>query len=336
MCSNDSIRRMSRRVSSGRRPLAWVGALLAAFLLGPATAAATTAGGGSGLTGAFADLEPGGRAAALGGALGPLADDPSAIHYNPAQLLSLRNSGLAVTYADLYGLNLVHHTGVFLAFPRFAREASWTGGRVCEVEGPPSSVYGIAVQSTQIDLEPESYGEYDIALAVARAGKWGMRYGVAGHVLIVRSDLDDTDASGFSFDLGLAREITPQLQASLMLRSFWSALKWEDKDEETLVPRAQLGLAWRPTEALQIPAELVYDPERSHLQRMAGGVEWSPLGPALALRAGLRWIDDGDSSEILPAAGVGLQWHGVYFDYGMAFGRDELGDTHRFSLRYQF
>jgi len=313
-----------------------VGALLAAFLLGLVTTPATAEGGGNGLTGAFADLEPGGRAAGLGGALGPLADDPSAIHFNPAQLISLSNSGVAVTYADLYGLNLVHHTGVFLAFPRYAREASWTGGQISEVERPPSSVYGIAVQSTQIDLEPESYGEYDIALAVARVGKWGMRYGVAGHVLIVRSDLDDTDASGFSFDLGLARDLTPRLQASLMLRSFWSGLKWEDKDEETLVPRAQFGLAWRPTETLRIPAELVYDAERSHLQRMAGGVEWSPLGPALALRGGLRRIDDGDTSEVLPAAGVGLQWRGTHFDYGMAFGRDELGDTHRFSLRYQF
>lgn len=240
------------------------------------------------------------------------------------------------TYADLYGLDLVHHTAVFVALPRYSRDVSWEGGAVADQRGRVTTTYGFGVQATQVDLMPESYGEYDLAFALARRGRWDFRYALAVHYLVMRSDLDEIGGSGWAFDLALAREVTAALDASVMLRSLWSSLKWDTGDDETLVPRAQFGLGWRPLAGVRVPVEVVYDLERSHLQRVSGGIEWRPVGPALALRAGLRHTDDGETTETLPSGGLGLAWRQVAFDYGTAIGRDELGDTHRFSLGYQF
>ena len=302
----------------------------------PAPAVAQDATGGSAVTGAFADLEPGGRAAALGGAAGPLVADPSALHFNPARLVSIETAGVMATYADLFNLDLVHHTGVFVAVPRFERNVSWDGGAVGDEPGRVTTTYGFGIQATQVDLEPESYGEYDLSFALARHGRWDSRYALVFHYLVMRSDLDEIGGSGWAFDLALARNITSSLEASVVLRSLWSSLKWDTGDDETLLARAQFGLGWRPFTGVQVPLEIVYDLERSHLQRFSGGFEWQPVGPALALRAGLRHTDDGETTETLPSAGLGLTWKHVTFDYGMAIGREELGDTHRFSLGYQF
>ncbi len=330
----DSIVRPAAPITMGRV------LMLGAMLLAPLTAILTWPGqaqeGGTAMTGAFADLEPGGRAAALGGAMGAVVDDPSAMYYNPAQLVTLEENAVVATYADLFGLGLVHHTSVFVGLPKFARHLSWEQGQLEARRGRVTTAYGLAVQATQVDLEPESYGEYDVAFALARHGKWGVRYGLAAHYLIIRSDLDATSATGYALDFGLAGGIGTGLEASILLRSLWSSLGWENNDDETLVPRAQFGLSWRPTRCILVPIEAVYDLERSHLQRLAGGIEWHPAGPALALRAGVRHIDDGESVEILPSGGIGLLWRQIAFDYGMAFGREELGDTQRFSLGYQF
>ncbi len=299
------------------------------------TGVAIAAGGGARI-GAFANLEPGGRGTALAGALGPIADDPSALHWNPAGLLDVAATGIEVTYADLFGLGLARHTCVFAAFPRMRRQARWEDGSVDTAPGRPKTSWGLGLQTTSVDLDPETYGEYDLALALAKRGTWDLAFAFVGHYLMVRSDLDATEASGYAFDLALARDVTRQVQASLVLRSLLSSLRWKDSDAEKLVRRVHLGVGWQPHPSLRVPAEILFELDGPRVEQLAAGAEWLPLGEVLALRGGLRWRDDGYESVLLPAAGAGLKWKHIAFDYGLALGRYELDATHRLGLRVRF
>ncbi len=302
---------------------------------GPAAGPAA-ADGGHAVTGAFAAAEPGGRATALGGALGPLVTDASAVYWSPARLLNVEAPGATIAYADLYGLGLVHQTALYLAWPVRARALDWAGGEVRSELGEPHHGWGLGVQSTRVDLEPQSYGEYDVSLAYARRGALGLSWAFAAHVLVIDSDLIDVGGNGYALDFALARPLGSALDASLVVRSLLSSVNWDASDSETLTPRAHLGLCWAPTAGLAVPVEAVWDLELDSVVQIAGGAEWWPLGEALALRAGLRWRDDGQETEVFPAGGVGLQWMRIAFDYGLAIGREELGDTHRLGLGVQF
>jgi hypothetical protein len=321
-------------------PGGWLGArtvmLLAAALLAAGGAPAMAGVGGQALSGAFAAPEPGGRAAALGGAGGPGVVDPAAIYWNPARLLENEQPGASVTYADLYGLGLVTHTGVFVALPQRPRHLSWSHGTLAGHPQEVASAWGFAIQATNVDLDPESYGEYDIALAHARRGLWGTGWAAVGHLLLVRSDLENVSATGYALDLALARPIVRSLDGSLVLRSLLSSLSWKATSSETMSRRVEAGLAWHPVAGLEIPVAGTWDLEIGGVIQAAGGIEWRPLGRTLALRGGLRWRDDGDESEIRPAGGIGLEWMKIAFDYGLAIGREELGDTHRLGLSYRF
>jgi len=315
------------------------GSMLLALLLLLGAAATARAGDGNwAVTGAFADLEPGGRGTALGGALAPLVDDPTAVHWNPARLIAVRNRGLTATHADLFSLDLVHHAALFCAFPRGRHEVGWQEGRIQRRKGDVGSCFGFGLQATWVDLdpEPEAYAEYDLSLAYAARGWGGLAYGLAAHGLLVRSDLDGVGARGFSFDFALSRSLRPCLDASLVLRSLFSSLSWDQSSQDQLRPAAEAGLALRPHRTLAVPLTVSYDLEAAALYEAACGAEWRAIGRTLVLRGGLRWRDDGDEATLQSSAGAGLHWNEIGFDYGLAMGREELGETHRLSLHVTF
>lgn len=339
MCSRSSFSRLPAPVWSPggvRQPAARAAALLTVALLAAGAGPAWAADGGQAISGAFAAPEPGGRAAALGGAGGPGAADPTATYWNAAGLLENIQSGATVTYADLYGLGLVSQTGVFVVLPQRPRRLTWSDGQLQGELEETTSAWGFAIQATNIDLDRDSYAEYDLGIAHARRGFWGTGWAVTGHLLVVRSDLAEVSATGYALDFALARPVVHSLEASLVLRSLLSSLSWEDSERETLTPRAEAGLCWRPRGALTIPVAGTYDLDVDALIQVSGGVEWRPLGRTLALRGGLRWRDDGNETKTHAAGGIGLEWMRIAFDYGLAIGREELGDTHRLGLSYQF
>lgn len=316
-----------------RRRDGWIGGGL--ILLALATVGPAGAGGGSTQTGAFADTEPGARGAALAGAFAPLVDDPTAVHWNPSRLAEIKARGLAVSYADLFGLHLVRQAACFVAWPRQARSLVWERGTLSSGTQPSHTAWGFGLQSKQIELDPESYAEYDLALAHARRGRLGLSWGFAIHLLVVSSDLENVSATGFSGDLAISRAISSRVDATLILRSLVSDLSWKGGDREPLGRTAEAGIGAR-LGPLRVPATATIDLDAGELRQAAAGAEWCPIGPTLTLRGGLRWRDDGVDAAVRGAAGVGLHWKEMAFDYGLSMGPGELGDTHRFGLQFGF
>gem|GEM_PF-1063748 len=291
--------------------------------------------------GSFADLEPGGRGAGLAGALAPVVDDPSALYWNPARLTEVRQGGMTATYADQFGLDLVHHTSVFVAFPLYSQRPTWSEGEVRDETDKPFMTWGIGFQSTSVDLDPESYSENDIALGFGRQSRFGLSYGLVTHFLMIGSDLkyendDEVKASGYSLDLAINKPVHSTVSLSVVMKALVSSLSWDQASGEDLIPRAICGLNWEPRADVRIPVDLTYDMENSRIQQYAAGIEWLPVSGLLTLRCGARWRDDGTETDLYPGAGFSLRLKPIVFDYGLATGRDELGDTHRFGLRFTF
>ncbi len=311
---------------------AWV-ALLGCALLFAATACRAGEGGAA-TTGAFADLEPGGRGTALAGAYAALVDEAAAVHWNPARLLFASRPAISTTYADLFGLGLVRHVAAFVVLPLRAHPVTWEEGALHRRLGDVQAAVGIGVQSTQVDLDPETYAEYDLALAYARRGWGALDWGATAHLLLAHSDLSEVSASGAACDLALGHAIGSHLYGTCVLHSLFSSVGWQGGTQVSLRPTAVAGVNARVRSDLDFPVALTYDIERAALSQAALGAEWRLVGGALSLRAGMRWRDDGAAAEWRGAAGLGLHWKEVSFDYGLAVGPDELGDTHRFGLHF--
>ena len=67
---------------------------------------------------------------------------------------------------------------------------------------------------------------------------------------------------------------------------------------------------------------------------MGSAKTWSwraAFGPQVHV---IRCLDP--SCEDFETAGAGVQWNENGFDYGLAMGREELGETHRLSLHLAF
>ncbi len=314
--------------------------ILVTALLGLMNAAPPAEADGA-IVASFADLEPGGRGAGLAGAFSPVVNDASALYWNPARLIEVRQGSLSATYADLFSLDLVHNTSVFVAFPVYSPHPSWSDGEIREEGIKPFMTWGVGLVSTSVDLDPENYHENDIAFGFGRQGRFGFSYGLVAHYLTVGSDVQQTEddklkASGYSLDLAISRSLHPTLSLSVVLKSLTSSLSHDNASKETLVPRAICGFNWSPAGNLNIPVALVYNMESNLLRQFSGGVEWSPAGDIFTVRGGLRWRDGGKESEIFPGAGLSFHLNPVTFDYGFAAGREELGDTHRLGLGLLF
>lgn len=292
--------------------------------------------GGWGIAGAFAGLGSDARGASLGGALAACVNDASAIHWNAARLVELDEPAVAVGFADLYGLGLVRQTAFQIAWPRRGRTFAWEAGRLQTGRQPAGSAIGLGLNASRVSLDPGSYAEYDLALAYARRAPWDLSWGLTGHALLVRADLEEVGATGLSVDLALARPFGPRLAGALVLRSLFSQLDWDNDRSESLVPTAQLSAALSLGRPLALPASLLWDLEVGRLVQASAGAEWKPRGEAIALRGGLAWRDDGEEARLQGALGAGVAWQGIRFDYGLALEREELGDTHRFSVHYRF
>jgi hypothetical protein len=322
------------RARRSRFGFAAIGVVLVACA--PALGIAQTATGGWGVTGAFGDMGAGARGAALAGALAPLVDDATAVYWNAARLPDLSGPAIAVDYADLFGLGLVRHTSVFVAWPRGERSLAWEQGRIRAVREHAASAFGLGVSAARVDLDPEFYADYDVALAYARRGPWSVRWGLTGHALFVRSDLDGVGASGFAGDLALARRVGARVEAALVLHAIFSRIDWDNGVRESRRPTARLACAATLRPGLRVPLAALWDLDTGKWVESAAGAEWAVHGETLTLRAGARLRDDGDATRLLAAFGAGLRWEELGFDYALALEREELGSTHRFCVNYRF
>ncbi len=291
--------------------------------------------------GEFLSLPVGARAYAMGGAYGPLADDPGAVHWNPAGLARIAGPEIMMAHTELFG-GLARHDAIALAWPmgRLALGAGWIR----------FGVDGIPRFSHTVGTPPQgTFGDNENAILLSAAATRplelrGRRIELrgGGSAKAIYDRLDDRQATGIGLDLGLQAQAWPgelggggpggrrwgALTLGLVISDLGgTAISWNTPREHQDV--RPMGARFGAAYALAIPglrtaALLCWETADDPLLRNRAGAELSYRGLA-ALRAG----HDGQGATM----GAGLSFWRLRLDYG--FGRHDLGSTHRVSANFR-
>jgi len=264
-------------------------------------------GSGPGTTGAnFLKMGVGARAAAMGGAFTALANDATALYWNPAGLAQLNETELSATYNSWFqGVSQGYFSMATPAFGgTFALGINYVDmGRL---EGRNS--------------EGEATGNFsasDIHTSCGIAFGEKFMFGFSGGVL--RDTIDESTETAFLATGGILFKPTEQVALGIVYQNVGQKL-----GESPLPATLRGGLA---LEIGNITLALDMVSPNDNDTYFCGGVEVS-LGSLLVVRGGYTTgQDEGEGYS----AGIGFRSSTLGVDYAyVPYG--DLGDTHRISL----
>jgi hypothetical protein len=329
----------------GRLALA---ALLAALLAPAAPVRAQIALGSQRAgtsSGTFLRIGVGARAVAMGESFVAVANDPTAIYWNPAGLGSLQRREVSESHVDWPADIHYDHLTIVLPSRRL-------GGSL----GFQLGVLGTRIQETT-EIEPFGTGREfsytDLVAGVAFARRWTDKLLVGAGTKYVREDLGSqvggTTTSAVLFDVGsifylglgsvrIATSLTnfgPEMRPSGQYVSPYSGeLRHYDGFDPPMTFR--YGVAFEPleTHVQRITTSLEMNQPADNQQQLKGGVEWS-YRRVFALRTGYNF--NADLLKFSAGAGFVTEFASLRgtCDYAYTDG-GILGAIHRVSLGVTF
>ena len=204
-------------------------ALVACLVVGlaPAAGAQTVSRAGT-VAGAFLEIGVGPRAAALGGAFTAIADDATALYWNPAGLAQMQTA--EVTSAHSEWLADVSHDFVGVAVPL-------GGGLV----GASVTRLGVPEMTVRTELDQEGTGETfdaaDLALAVSYGRAVTDRFSIGATAKYIEQRIWHSTATAFAVDIGtrFRTDFFGGLTIGAAVTNFGSDLQLDGRDLRTFV-----------------------------------------------------------------------------------------------------
>jgi len=294
---------------------------------------------GPGTTGAtFLKISPGARAVGMGEAYVAIANDATALFWNPAGIVQVDN----------YQIALMHNfwlQGVYYDYFAFVQD----------LPGPGNEKFGLSLtflNSGDIDrTQEDASGNYtgkagiftltDLALGITYAWEIGERHSLGTSIKLIRSTIDDAIGYGLCADMGYLFRITPKLSVGLNAQNSLVSMPirfYRDRQDvsasHTLPINTKVGLAYRcMDDKLLLGLDVNFPLDNSVNCRI--GTEYS-VTDSMFVRVGYKTdlISDIDILSGL-CLGFGYKFSGYEFDYAFVpYG--DLGVTHRISLLVKF
>lgn len=266
----------------------------------------------------------GARALGMGGAFVGVADDATAMFWNPAGLAW--TSGWEVTGMYTAGMNVDRQYN-YVGFSRngdtFAYGLQWINAGMQDI-----------VQRNENGLDQGEFNFGDNAFSLSLAKGFDMfALGVTGKYLrqsVGAEVAGDEAVSGFGVDLGLGMGLTDWARVGLSVQNVAGQLGTVDK-VNTIPATLRAGLAIMPIPGLTTAFDLEKTRDEDDYV-FHGGAEFAvPVTEELgtALRLGIN--DDRF------AGGIGLRYNILTFDYAYVVEPEKfLGENHRFSVSLNF
>jgi len=300
--------------------------------------------------GEFMAIGVGGRALGLGGSHVALASDATASYWNPAALTRIQYPEVVLMHDERFG-NLMNYDFVSIAFPYGSRASVGVGFLRLGVDGIPdtrntwidANGNGIFDDNNRPDYDKISFfNAADWAVYLTYAQQHGPTLSYGANVKLIRRDIADHSALGIGFDAGLLYSPFENLSLGLNVQDVTTTLiAWSTGRNELVSPTLKVGTAYAlevfggrlsPTLDVDVRFENRQFASLAHLGPVSidprAGLEFD-FRNLVALRVGYS-----DIRQITLGAGIHLRKLDI--DYSFArFGleSDNLGDTHRISLR---
>jgi len=311
---------MRRIRGIGKHVIAVAAALCA---LGPARAARAQDGG----TQSVFSLGAGSRAIGLGRSFVSLADDASALYWNPAALSNVQSAEVSAMYMPLFG----DFTDAKYTYAGFVYPTLRAGAFGAAFMHVGTNFDGYDAASRPLGEQGYSESQILVSYAFEAHSKWllgRMAMGVTGKVSRITLDPYSSTAPGMDLGFRLIPDFAQSFSLGLNVQDMMGAEHRLDVDAERTDRTILAGLGYTAhfdggaALRLLVQADL---PERAD-NRFHAGAEFA-FARYLALRAG---YDDGDF-----AFGLGVSLSRFAFDYAM-MSRETAGSSHPVSFTVQF
>ncbi len=286
---------------------------LAAML---AVANLAVAGNGSeGLPGDWLNRFDSARGVAIGGARVALADEPLSALVNPAAAAWLERGAVQVNTTRLFADASVSSFGI--ALPA-------TGRPSLAFNALSLSSGGFDRTGAESDLSLGTFDEGNMALGLAVAQPLGDRLAAGAQVKLVRQSLDEFNASGLGFDLGVIARAPGGLQVGVSAVNLGGPTLAMRMRDETYLRELRGGAALPVNGGNGLLAVDIVQRDGADTQFHVGG------------RFRLQALELGVGYDIDNFA-AGFSYHlpnGLQLDYAMS--DHELGLVHRIGLTWRF
>ncbi len=271
--------------------------------------------------GAFLKLNGGTRAAAMGDTFVAIADDPSAIYWNPAGLTQIKSLELSSMYANwLAGTNYTTLSLVRPFNPSIIGGISINYLSMGEIEETTLSQPG----GTGRKFTPT---DYVVTLCFAR--KINPRLSLGVNVKSLNESIDSSDASGYAADLGLLLALSEKSRFGFAVKNMGSLSG--ANNSLPLNYRAGLSLKMLPNDALLLGVD--FNMPNDNQSTLHFGAEYA-LRNTLFMRIGYNNRKETNAGGTY-GMGAGIKWKNLKLDYAyVPFG--DLGNTSRISFNLSF
>ncbi len=264
------------------------------------------------LNAVFDDYGASARARGMGGAFYSVADDATAVFYNPAGLVYADNAAI-ISYTDLWntGYNTLINGAVSYNFGK-------------------AGAIGLGVQSFSVDFEDETLMSeqtmglfHGFTLMKDIHTEFTLGYGVNLYNLEF-ADSDDTQMA-FGVNMGALATIRQRTKLAFSVTNINNPKI--GKDNESDLPQVfAVGLSHSPYEKVTTSVELKQ--EFGEETQIMGGLEISPH-EVLTLRGGVH------NKPNVISFGAGINMYNILVDYAYN-SHATLDGTHHFSVGYKF
>ncbi|MFH1619843.1 MAG: PorV/PorQ family protein [bacterium] len=295
----------------------------------------------------FLKIGVGARAVAMGGAFTAVADDPSALYWNPAGLVNNKDRSLSFSHNNYFqGLNQE-----FLSYILPGKQIGFLKNRAGF-----SGVWGVGLNyfTTPKDIERRSglyendpiypisspegtFRAYDTAFHLGYGHPVTPSLNVGSAVKFIKQTIDNTSGSTFALDLGALYDFTLAdrfFTAGLAVQNIGPGVKFISK-RFALPLNFKAGISHRLTYSGAL-VSFDFNKPIDNYPFFILGTDY-PLTGRLALRTGYRYrlYDNELGGWSGFSAGMGLLFSRFSFDYAFTpFG--DLGNSHRFSVAFRF
>jgi hypothetical protein len=281
-------------------------------------------GGGPGTTGAsFLKIGIGAKSAAMGEAFTAVANDVSAIYWNPSAVGKLSQKEVAVMYNKwIAGIN---HEFLGYIHP-FNNYSVGIGCIFMNMEPIPYTT----IETTW--LSNKSFTAYSYAVLVNFSKKKNNLF-FGTNLKFIQEKIYDYSASAYALDFGLLYNVVKtKLDLGMSLLNIGTPIKF--KDEADMLPlEIRVGSAYYFKEKIIIGFDISQSIDNN--PELHCGMQYLPFS-FIAFRAGYKYkIGGNDIERTGVSVGVGICYKIITLDYAFVpFGT--FGDTHKVFLSFKF
>ncbi|MBN1897686.1 MAG: hypothetical protein JW827_02830 [Spirochaetes bacterium] len=275
------------------------------------------------------------RAAGLGNNFVALANDSTAVFYNPAGLGLIERSSFNSMYADINANGIIKNFIVS------------GGGAYQDI----SMGLGWCLES--VDLDPESWYQHRIYYGASYFLFDKIHVGLGSKLMIIQTEIYENDSIwGYGFDGGLLlssdnwdldfmSDNEVELRVGIMLRDVYTQIEWSENNVEDLPFALIFGGNLNYYEMINISAQ--FTSQKKSLAQFGVGGEFYLLKlldyqfaeeykiTDIVLRGGIQ-IENIYRTASRYSFGIGLVFNQYCFDYAIVYQMDYLPATHYFSL----